>query len=153
MLLFRSNYARCRAPRLETEHFILGFGSIIQTASRRASDPTGAADAVPCRIGAGFGYVREWNYQSATSQICALGLRKCAPGERGSTINGVLFPAPSDLTSFDQREAGYRRVEVPLAMVELLSWQRLPPSCSVSVYVVCVSPVWFDGLSLIGSSD
>lgn len=68
------------------------FGSIIQTKSRAGSDPK-AIDAAPCRLKAAFGYVREWNFQASTAQICALGLRKVRPGETGATINGVLFQA------------------------------------------------------------
>ena len=119
------------APRREAQHFLIGFGSIIQTESRQsayASSPstssssaqqqpfsthyfsseaslsfgggggggggTSSTDAAPCRISADFGYVREWNFQAPTAQICALGLRKVEPGNRGSTINGVIFPAP-----------------------------------------------------------
>ena len=35
-------------------------------------------------------------------------------GEKGASINGVLFPAPSDMSEFDKRENGYQRVEVHL---------------------------------------
>ena len=62
------------AQRPKVTNFVLGFGSIIQTASRAGSG--GALDAAPCRIKAAFGYVREWNFQASTAQICALGLRK-----------------------------------------------------------------------------
>lgn len=76
-----------------------------------------------------------WRAESPTAQICALGLRKVGPDEQGSTINGVIFPAPDDLTAFDAREAGYQRVEVPREMVELLSWQELPNEARVFIYV------------------
>ena len=109
-----------RAPRRVARNFLIGFGSIIQTESRRSSDPK-AVDAAPCRIRREFGYVREWNFQSSTAQICALGLRRIGPGEKGSTINGVLFPAPDDLSSFDARENGYQRIEVPVEPPELLT--------------------------------
>ena len=115
-------------------NFLIGFGSIIQTASRASSDP-GAVDAAPCRIKAEFGYVREWNFQASTAQISALGLRRIRPGEQGATINGVLFPAPDDLAVFDERENGYMRVEVPLGLVEFLTWHRLPPHARIYVYV------------------
>ena len=120
--------------RRSARNFIIGFGSIIQTDSRRSSDP-GAVDAAPCRVRREFGYVREWNFQSATAQICALGLRRVRPGEAGSSFNGVCFPAPDDLGAFDERENGYQRVEVPMEMVELLSWQALPADAMVYVYV------------------
>ena len=65
----------------------------------------------------------------------AMGLRRCGPGEAGSTINGVVFPAPDDLCEFDRREMGYQRVEVPREMVELLAWQTLPRDARLFVYV------------------
>ena len=34
-------------------------------------------------------YAGEWNFQSPSAQICALGLRRSRPGEAGATINGV----------------------------------------------------------------
>ena len=52
-------------------------------------------------------YVREWNFQASTAKICALGLRRVAPGEKGSTINGVIFQAPGEMAEFDKRENGY----------------------------------------------
>jgi len=122
------------ATRRKVTNFLIGFGSIIQTASRAGSDP-GAVDAAPCRIKASWGYVREWNFQASTAQICALGLRRVRPGEVGATINGVLFPAADDLTAFDARENGYQRVEVALDQVELLSWHTLPSDANIFVYV------------------
>lgn len=110
------------------------FGSIIQTASRKKSDPS-TAPAAPCRIKQAFGYVREWNFQASTAQICALGLRRVRPGEKGCTINGVIFAAPNDLASFDRRENGYQRVEVPPHLVEMLHWQRLPANARIYIYV------------------
>ncbi|EGB11687.1 hypothetical protein AURANDRAFT_61630 [Aureococcus anophagefferens] len=123
-----------RAPRRAVKNFLVGFGSIIQTASRAGSDPS-AVDAAPCRIAREWGYVREWNFQAATAQICALGLRRTRPGERGATINGVLFPAPDDLAAFDARENGYARVEVDRKHVELLGWHELPEDAKVFCYV------------------
>ena len=57
--------------------FVVGFGSIISTESRLKSDPS-AADAAPCRIKASWGYVREWNFQSATAQVilCSTTIKK-----------------------------------------------------------------------------
>jgi hypothetical protein len=40
-----------------------------------------------------------------------------------------------DMSVFDGRENGYRRVLIPLQFVELLSWQLLPPEAKVYVYV------------------
>ena len=73
--------------------------------------------------------------EASTAQICALGLRKVRPGEKGAAINGVLFAGPEDMSEFDKRENGYMRVEVPMEMVELLSWHELPSGATVSCYV------------------
>jgi len=121
-------------PVLKIQNFLFGFGSIIQSQSRKGSDPS-APDAAPCRIKPEWGFVREWNFQAATAQICALGLRKTKPNEKGASINGVIFPAPSDLNDFDKRENGYMRVVVPVEMVETLSWHVLPPDANVFAYV------------------
>lgn len=123
-----------RAVRLVSINFLIGFGSIINTKSRAASDPA-AVDAAPCRVSAKFGYVREWNFQASTAQICALGLRQCAAGEQGASINGIICSAPDDMTAFDARENGYRRVQVPSHMVTMLSWQRLPRDAVIWIYV------------------
>ena len=53
-----------------------------------------------------------------------MGVLQVRDGEKGASINGVLFPAPSDMSEFDKRENGYQRVEVPPDLVELLSWHR-----------------------------
>lgn len=123
-----------RAVRHPIRNFIFGFGSIINTASRAGSDAS-AVDAAPCRVKAEWGYVREWNFQASTAQICALGLRKIRPGEVGATINGVIFPAAEDMNEFDKRENGYMRVEVVAHLVEMLSWHALPDGARVFAYV------------------
>lgn len=115
-------------------NFIFGYGSLINTASRNA---TAAAPihAIPVRVAATFGYVRAWNDRSA-SGFTALGLRKSRPGEAGRTINGILYPVEgTDMARFDAREKGYVRLEVPLGEIEAVSWQRLPESGRVWVYV------------------
>lgn len=52
------------------------------------------------------------------------------------TVNGVLYPvARDDLAAFDLREAGYRRLPVPPAQIEAVSWQPLPANGTIWVYV------------------
>lgn len=113
--------------------FLFGYGSIINAASR---DATAArpAPALPARIAASFGYVRAWNDRSPTG-FTALGLRRVTAGEAGSTINGVLYPVEEDeMSAFDARETGYRRVEVPREEIEPVSWQAIPSQGRVWVY-------------------
>ena len=56
------------------------------------------------------------------------------------TINGVLYGVVGDdMSAFDARERNYTRVEVPLSQIEPVSWQRLPESGHVWVYVPVVA--------------
>jgi hypothetical protein len=131
--VFAADWWGRKLPDAPTQ-FLFGYGSLINSASR---DATAAAPipAIPVRVSAAFGYRRTWNSRSP-SGFTALGLRKAAPGEAGSTINGVLYPvAGQDMSKFDEREVGYARVEVKLADIEALGWQRLPESGHVWVYV------------------
>jgi hypothetical protein len=114
--------------------FIVGYGSLINSASRNSSAGK-MIPAIPVRIAAAFGYIRAWNDRSL-SGFTALGLRKPAPGEKASTINGVLYAAGVDeIAKFDAREAGYVRVEVPRDDIEAVSWQRLPETGRIWVYI------------------
>ena len=104
--------------------FIFGYGSLINSASRNATAGK-TIPAIPVRVSAAFGYIRAWDDRS-TSGFTALGLRKPGPGEKASTINGVLYPVDGDdMAKYDVRERGYARVEVPRDDIEAMSWQRL----------------------------
>ena len=72
-------------------NFVVGYGSLINTASR-ASTAGRPVAAIPVRVGAAFGYVRCLCDRSLWG-FTALGLRRPAPGEAAATINGVLYPA------------------------------------------------------------
>ena len=92
--------------------FIFGYGSLVNSASRNATAGR-MTPAIPVRVSAAFGYIRVWNDRSL-SEFTARGLRKAGPGEKASTINGVLYAADvDDIAKFDAREQGYARVEVP----------------------------------------
>jgi hypothetical protein len=115
-------------------HFIFGYGSLINAASRATTSAAPIA-ALPARVSAGFGYLRAWNDRSP-SGFTALGLRRPRAGEAPGTINGVLYPVDGDdMTRFDAREAGYARVEVRRGDVEAVSWQRLPEEGRIWAYV------------------
>ena len=126
-------------------NFIFGYGSLINAASR--SSTVGAAvPAIPVRVSAAFGYFRTWNDRSP-SGFTALGLGKAGSGETASTINGVLYAvAGDDMAKYDAREQGYARVEVPRDDIEAVSWQRLPETGTIWVYV----PVGPDGRAGVG---
>lgn len=119
------------------ENFIFGYGSLINSKSRNAS-VTQPISAIPVRVSSNFGFVRAWNDHSP-SEFTALGLRKKLPGEKSTTINGVLFPVNGDdMNAYDKREIGYVRVSVPLADIEAMSWQNLPKHGKVWAYVPAV---------------
>ena len=118
----------------QPENFLFGYGSLINTASR---DATAAqpVHAIPVRISASFGFVRAWVDRSATG-FTALGLRRPIAGESAMTVNGVLYPVDgADMSLFDRREAGYARVDVPLDAIEAVSWQQVPATGKVWVYI------------------
>ena len=52
-------------------------------------------------------------HHATLTALCMWGVLQVRDGEKGASINGVLFPAPSDMSEFDKRENGYQRVEVP----------------------------------------
>jgi hypothetical protein len=122
-----------KLPGLPSQ-FIFGYGSLIDEESRNKT--VGAPlDAIAVRVSSDFGYVRSW-VDRCTCGFTALGLRKPHPGEAPMTINGVIYPvSASDLPAFDLREAGYRRLPVPRTMIEAISWQGLPETGDVWIYV------------------
>ncbi len=138
-----------KPPNIPTQ-FIFGYGSLIDTASRDATagKPT---PAIPVRVSAAFGYVRAW-VDRCRCGFTALGLRRPHPGESATTINGVIYPVDgTDMSGFDARERGYRRVLVPPSMIEALSWERLPETGTIWVYVP-VGPGGQPGVGLPAAS-
>jgi hypothetical protein len=125
--------------------FIFGYGSLISSASRNSTVGR-IVPAIPVRVSAAFGYLRAWDDRSL-SGFTSLGLRKPGEGEKASTINGVLYPVNSDeLAKYDAREQGYRRIDVPRDAIESVSWQQLPATGRVWVYI----PVKADGEPGVG---
>jgi hypothetical protein len=122
-----------KLPDQPTE-FIFGYGSLMNSASRSATLGE-TVQAIPVRVSAAFGYSRAWNIRSP-SGFTALGLLKAGPGQKGSTINGVLYPVEGeDIAKYDEREKGYARVEAPRDEIEAVSWERLPEAGKIWVYV------------------
>jgi hypothetical protein len=118
----------------EPTNFIFGYGSLINSSSRNATTASPIL-AIPVRVSADFGWIRTWNFRSQ-SGFTALGLRKSNEGEHAMTINGVLYPVEgTDMARFDEREIGYRRLEVPPTQIEAVGWQPLPASGRFWLYV------------------
>lgn len=115
-------------------NFIVGYGSLINSASRNATAAT-PVEVIPVRVSEKLGYVRSWNFRSP-SGFTALGVRKSRAGDAARTINGVLYAVVGDdMARFDAREAGYARIEVPYDMIEALSWQAPPRVGKIWMYV------------------
>lgn len=130
--------------------FVFGYGSLINTASRDATAGH-RTTAIPARVGAGFGFLRCWCDRSATG-FTALGLRRTEPGETATTINGVLYPVVGkEMSDFDSREGGYARIEIPRDQIQAASWQPLPESGRIWVYVP-VTPGHPPGTDLLAPS-
>ncbi|WP_232631273.1 gamma-glutamylcyclotransferase family protein [Methylobacterium sp. Leaf118] len=122
-----------RLPDLPTD-FIFGYGSLINGHLRDQTSMKPIAGS-PVRLSAAFGHLRAWIFRCPTG-FTALGLRPPRRGEAPMTVNGVIYPvAHNDLAAFDLREAGYRRIPVPPGQIEAVSWQPLPVSGTIWVYV------------------
>jgi hypothetical protein len=118
----------------QPSNFIVGYGSLVNSVSRGATAGS-AIPAIPVRVSPDFGYCRTWNDRSP-SGFTALGLRKAARGEKGCTINGVLYPVSgADMAKYDAREQGYARLEVPRDALQPVSWERLPAKGMIWIYV------------------
>jgi hypothetical protein len=125
--------------------FVFGYGSLINSTSRNATAGK-IVPAIPVRVSAAFGYIRAWVNRSS-SGFTGLGLRKPRTNEKASTINGVLYPVEgADMAKYDVREQGYTRVELPRDEIEPMSWQQLPASGRIWVYI----PVKADGEPGVG---
>ena len=127
------DYTGKKLPSAAVENYVFGFGSLINTKSRTASDPQ-AVDAVPVRILPEVGYARAWNFQSGTAAITALGLEKTGAGN-SRPINGIVSPVFASFEELDEREAGYVRVAVPQAQLQTTRWVQVPKGGKVWVYV------------------
>ncbi|MBS0235860.1 MAG: gamma-glutamylcyclotransferase [Proteobacteria bacterium] len=113
-------------------NYIFGYGSLVNSQSRMASLGNNTF-AIPARISSDFGYVRKWNFHSIT-KMTALGLERVNDGKQ--TINGVIYPVSTDdMTIWDNREVGYKRIEVPWRFVQSVGWQGLPSMGKLWAYV------------------
>ena len=84
---------------------IFGYGSLINSDSRRRT--TGSGEARPVRV---RGWRRAWNVVSTATGVTYLGVVRVEHAVR----NGVLFEvSPEQLIEFDARESGYTRRAIP----------------------------------------
>jgi len=87
----------------EMKHYLFGYGSLINTASRLRTADT---DAIPARV---VGWQRAWNFYNPERKRNALGVF----AKENAQCNGVILEVTEEsLAKFDQREKRYQRVEV-----------------------------------------
>ena len=104
-------------------HWLFGYGSIVNEASRLSTLAAHSQEQPPpaawVELSAEAGYVREWNFR-APSGFTAVGIRHDAGG--ATEISGVIFEAGigDALKRFDEREMGYKRVELDPSQLKLL---------------------------------
>lgn len=109
------------------EHYIVGYGSLICADSRRRTGLTGRATAILVQ-----GLTRSWSMAAKDWQATVLNVQR----EPRSQLNAVFFPVDAaTLTSFDQREYGYRRVPLDWSQVTPVGAIDLPSDSLLWVYL------------------
>ena len=68
-----------------------------------------------------FGWRRSWNFRKNTG-FTALGLQRSTLGGVRVGVCGVVFAVEEHMSAFDEREVGYRRVQVPASELALRGW-------------------------------
>lgn len=113
--------------------FQFGYGSLINKRYQKELSDWCGAQVIPVRIKANWGMRRAWNFRHPEAKLTALGLEKDPDG--GTTINGVIYPvSDAALVKLATREVGYGQLQIPIEMIEAVSWQRLPDHIS---HVIC----------------
>lgn len=104
--------------------YIFGYGSLMNSASRRLTGQTGQAIPVIAH-----GLVRYWGKVDDSYQISPLVV---TPGQ--GQVNGVLLAVnDAELAEFDRRERGYQRIQLSPSQIE--SDQALNRHQPIWVYV------------------
>jgi len=110
------------------KHYIFGYGSLINSDSRRITGIAG--DSIPVRV---RGLQRYWVSFTGVD-MRAVGVRS----EAESQCNGVLFDVPaSELKKFDLRERGYVRQALDHQHIEYLGAESAASKLALSAH-----PVW-----------
>jgi hypothetical protein len=101
-------------------HYVFGYGSLINAESRARTGRTGAA--IPARV---RGFQRSWNVVDRVARLTFLGVVR----QETVLTNGMLVSvSAADLPRFDRREGGYTRIEVDRAHVVGLNAEPIPPT-------------------------
>jgi hypothetical protein len=100
------------------QHYLFGYGSLINAESRARTGDSG--QALPVRVA---GLQRGWNFAVRSRGLTAVGVT----WQSQAQCNGVLVAvSASELPKFDARERGYERLPVPPQAVTVLSDAAVP---------------------------
>lgn len=111
----------CRPPLVQgKQNFLIGYGSLMQSASRRRTNPR-AVNVYPIMV---RGFERVWGIRSHNYYTTMLTIIK----NKRAQLNAVYYPVMAqDITQTDAREGGYCRVNVPREQLSALGLKTLPP--------------------------
>ena len=101
---------------METEHYILGYGSLIEKESRLRTTPN-AEKVIPAIA---HGFQRGWFARTETNTLSTTFLG-CIE-DANSSVNGVLYKvSEKELTALDEREKGYVRKSIDRSQIDILA--------------------------------
>lgn len=102
----------------DNRHFILGYGSLINSQSRAKTGETG--QVWPVKL---HGFERHWSVMTEEFGMSSVAVIQSP--ERA--CNGVLVEVPVDqLPLFDERENGYERAQITLSQLSAYQEEDLP---------------------------
>ena len=142
--LFALLLAFCAAPALASEEicypkvdtgmpqYIVGYGSLMESASKLRSSPT-AGLSHPVRV---KGYKRAWNARGAQIGLSTTYLGVLSDADHDMVAAVYLDPNPSDIEGTDLREVYYCRKKVPHADITFLDGWALPENAEVWIYAL-----------------
>lgn len=110
------------APEAGASQYIVGYGSLMEQASRRRTVPD-AGEAVPVRV---QGFRRAWIARGSATGFSTTYLGVSEDGH--SHMNAVLFSLPDEaaVAAMDRRENGYCRVRINIKQIEALEPSPIP---------------------------
>lgn len=126
---------------IKPKNFIFGYGSLINSYSRKYTGKGFIGSAIPVQLSKNAGYKRVWVCKkSKYGNKSFLGLVK--EKNKAYHINGVLMPIYNCISKFDKREKGYKRIKIkynPIKKnsIKSLSWQKMPNyPCNIYMYTI-----------------
>jgi len=126
---------------IKPKNFIFGYGSLINSYSRKYTGKGFIGSAIPVELSKNAGYKRIWVCKkSKYGNKSFLGLIK--QRNNAHNINGVLMPVYKCISKFDKREKGYKRIKIKYNpkkknVIKSLSWQKMPNyPCNIYIYTI-----------------